>query len=1026
MMKEIKEIAKLPEKEESQRNLTVAVRVRPINDAEVEYGCTDIVHVINVENMVVLMDPSDDPDDILRANRSREKQYVFDLSFGPASSQKEVYEQTTKDLIESVIDGYNATVFAYGPTGAGKTHTMLGVDSDPGIMVRTLNSLFKKMELTSSESNYEVTMSYLEIYNEMIRDLLNPSSGYLDLREDSKGVVVAGLSEMTASTTKEVMQMLSMGNKQRTCEPTAVNKTSSRSHAVLQVIVKQKSRIRNIIEEVKVGKLFMVDLAGSERAANTQNRGKRLIEGAHINRSLLALGNCINALCERGVRGSQYINFRDSKLTRLLKDSLGGNCRTVMIAHISPASMCFEESKNTLNYADRAKNIKLKVKRNQYNVNYHIAQYQSIIAELRQEILRLKTKMVDSDLKSEQGLANSATFRGCKETKVLEKLRAELIEGFQEQMEYRRQLIDLDDSAMRMSIEYARHMLVIDEWERDKAKRQGIYELEQSNFNGDATRKPQTIKKKIVFRKSKQDTFDLDSKDLNTEKNLLRSYDEGWEPADVTAAREEIQQISLKEKDILDQKKDLKEKLDELRKDRLQVEDSLPRKISCDGHRELLKLLCNVHELELKNAELGSLALLKDHLMQQGDINLQRQEMRQKLSDEIIALQRTALEASESEISAELEVLYQMYQKQLFESDSPFGSPTASLGAAAASKIPDTKLIDVYGTVSMPSLTTVMEAQMSNTRLRQGESGKQWIDSVSDFEADEVSRRDIPAVVNGPSSSRVLLPSFLRQDTSTTFTFDDDPSAAEDNDHLMLKSKRIKRRGIRGVMSDNEISRRGRTRGQVSRKVIRSDTKLVNQTKLNEKGFVRTSNSMNDLSLVKTPRNDESSVEDLQKIDDDMEERRRRPRQRSSSLDMGREKLRFRREAKAAEKKASRKLAKKGSDLSIPIHRLERKKISMDEMSVVTVDSKVNYKYLPNEDDGKNAPMSLMPSSSRNAIGKKGQKPSQPEKLIAFGGTMNVQPKPKTRSTKENFADGLAVSGFSVTPKQLRPGYKRY
>ena len=114
---------------------------------------------------------------------------------------------------------------------------------------------------------------------------------------------------------------------------------------------------------------------------------------------------------------------------------------------------------------------------------------------------------------------------------------------------------------------------------------------------------------------------------------------------------------------------------------------------------------------------------------------------------------------------------------------------------------------------------------------------------------------------------------------------------AEDNDHLTLKSKRIKRRGIRGVMSDNEISRRGRTRGQVSRKVIRSDTKLVNQTKLNEKGFVRTSNSMNDLSLVKTPRNDESSVEDLQKIDDDMEERRRRPRQRSSSLDMGRGKV---------------------------------------------------------------------------------------------------------------------------------------
>ena len=181
-------------------------------------------------------------------------------------------------------------------------------------------------------------------------------------------------------------------------------------------------------------------------------------------------------------------------------------------------------------------------------------------------------------------------------------------------------------------------------WERDKAKRQAMFELEQSNFNADPTKKPQTIKKRIVFRKSKQDTFELDSKDLYTEKNLLRSYDEGWEPADVTAAREEVHQISLKEKDISDQKKDLKDKLEELRKERLETEDSLPRRISCDGHRELLKLLCNVHELELRNAELESLAMLKDHIMQKGDIHLQRQEIKQKLCDEIIALQRATLE----------------------------------------------------------------------------------------------------------------------------------------------------------------------------------------------------------------------------------------------------------------------------------------------------------------------------------------------------------------------------------------------
>ncbi|CAI9560868.1 unnamed protein product [Staurois parvus] len=159
---------------------------------------------------------------------------------------------------------------------------------------------------------------YVQIYNEMIRDLLNPSLGYLDLREDSKGVIqVAGITEVSTINAKEIMQLLMKGNKQRTQEPTAANKTSSRSHAILQVTVRQKSRIKNITQEVRMGRLFMIDLAGSERASQTQNRGQRMKEGAHINRSLLALGNCINALSDRG--GNKYVNYRDSKLTRLLK-----------------------------------------------------------------------------------------------------------------------------------------------------------------------------------------------------------------------------------------------------------------------------------------------------------------------------------------------------------------------------------------------------------------------------------------------------------------------------------------------------------------------------------------------------------------------------------------------------------------------------------------------------------------------------------------------------------------------------------
>uniref|UniRef100_A0AAX7UGR0 Kinesin-like protein n=1 Tax=Astatotilapia calliptera TaxID=8154 RepID=A0AAX7UGR0_ASTCA len=373
--------------------LQVALRIRPLSDAEQEEGATIVAHRVD-DQMVVLMDPMEDPDDILRANRSREKTYMFDVAFDFSASQEEVYRATTKGLIEGLISGYNATVFAYGPTGCGKTYTMLGTDKEPGIYVRTLNDLFRAIEETSDDMLYSVSMSYLEIYNEMIRDLLNPSSGFLDLREDSKGVIqVAGITEVSTINAQEIMELLMKGNKQRTQEPTAANQTSSRSHAVLQVAVKQQSRCRDVLQEVRFAHLFMIDLAGSERAAQTQNRGQRLKEGAHINRSLLALGNCINALSDKN--GNKYVNYRDSKLTRLLKDSLGGNSRTVMIAHISPASVAFEESRNTLTYADRAKSIRTRVKKNMINVSYHIAQYTNIISDLRCEIERLKKKIAE-------------------------------------------------------------------------------------------------------------------------------------------------------------------------------------------------------------------------------------------------------------------------------------------------------------------------------------------------------------------------------------------------------------------------------------------------------------------------------------------------------------------------------------------------------------------------------------------------------------------------------------------------------
>jgi len=231
------------------------------------------------DRMILLLDASSGklkqgpPRDPLRKHRSNERQYVFDSTFGADSTQKEVYEKTTQSLVKSVLEGFHATVFAYGATGAGKTFTMVGTPEHPGCMVRALNELYETMDKASAEAVFKVTMSYLEIYNENIRDLLNPSSGHLELRDDSKGknITVAGLSEVTTKNTDEVMKLLQKGNKERTQEPTAANKTSSRSHALLMVNVKQTAKSRSQTRgAVKFGRLYMIDLAGSERASQTE------------------------------------------------------------------------------------------------------------------------------------------------------------------------------------------------------------------------------------------------------------------------------------------------------------------------------------------------------------------------------------------------------------------------------------------------------------------------------------------------------------------------------------------------------------------------------------------------------------------------------------------------------------------------------------------------------------------------------------------------------------------------------------
>lgn len=370
-----------------------------------------IVNVVD-ERMLIFDPPSTNP--LISMQRKlfptaklrtkiRDCRFVFDRLFDEDSTQQEVYENTTKPLLDSILDGYNATVFAYGATGCGKTYTILGTPLDPGVIFLTLKELYEKIDQLSNDRVFDLSVLFLEIYNETIRDLLSPltPSKQLNLREDvNNRITVSNLLSHKPLDMEDIQQLIIEGNRNRTSSPTQANAASSRSHAVLQINVTLRLRTASLTEEHLFATLLIIDLAGSERAANTKNRGATLHEGANINKSLLALGNCINALCDP--RRRNHVPYRDLKLTRLLKFSLGGNCKTVMIVCISPLSKHYDETFNTLKYADRVKEIKTKVIRNRQNLDRHVGSYLKMITEQKQEIEEIRAreaKVLESERK---------------------------------------------------------------------------------------------------------------------------------------------------------------------------------------------------------------------------------------------------------------------------------------------------------------------------------------------------------------------------------------------------------------------------------------------------------------------------------------------------------------------------------------------------------------------------------------------------------------------------------------------------
>nr|XP_057933024.1 kinesin-like protein KIF18A isoform X2 [Doryrhamphus excisus] len=429
-------------------HVKVVVRVRPPNNSE---RCEKFRNVVQVvDNHMIIFDPKEEDVSCFGSQRVRNRninkrankdlKFVFDHVFGESSTQDDVFENTTKGVLDGVMNGFNCTVFAYGATGAGKTHTMLGTQTQPGVMYRTMKELFKRMDDAKEEKEFAVAVSYLEVYNEQIRDLL-ANAGPLAVREDSvKGVVVQGLTLHQPKSAEQILEALDSGNQNRTQHPTDMNATSSRSHAVFQIYLRQQEKTANLNPNVCVAKMSLIDLAGSERASATNARGQRLREGANINRSLLALGNVINALADPKSKKA-HIPYRDSKLTRILKDSLGGNCRTVMIANVSPSSMSYDDTHNTLKYANRAKEIKSSLKSNVVSLDSHIGQYAVICEKQRQEIVQLKQKLKVYEEKNVAFVANTMSSQKQADFK---RVSESLQQIFSSRAQIRREQLDLE------------------------------------------------------------------------------------------------------------------------------------------------------------------------------------------------------------------------------------------------------------------------------------------------------------------------------------------------------------------------------------------------------------------------------------------------------------------------------------------------------------------------------------------------------------------------------------------------------
>nr|CAB3259008.1 kinesin-like protein KIF13A [Phallusia mammillata] len=379
----------------------VAVRVRPFNKRELELNTQCVVEM--KDDQTVLSAPTATGK---QNDKKQTKTFAFDHCFWSMdpnqtekfANQEQVFDNLGIELLDNAFSGYNACIFAYGQTGSGKSYTMMGSHDQPGLIPRLCVALFQRIQTETKESqSFKVEVSFMEIYNEKVRDLLDPNGGTqhaLKVREHKiLGPYVDGLQQLLASSAEDVQELMSEGSKSRTVAATKMNAESSRSHAVFTLIVTHTmTDVQSGVSGERVSKLSLVDLAGSERSSKTGASGARLKEGSNINKSLTTLGLVISALADQaaGKSKNKFVPYRDSTLTWILKDNLGGNSRTTMVATLSPSADNYEETLSTLRYADRAKRIVNKAVVNE-DPNA------KIIRELREEVEKLQSQLRESE-----------------------------------------------------------------------------------------------------------------------------------------------------------------------------------------------------------------------------------------------------------------------------------------------------------------------------------------------------------------------------------------------------------------------------------------------------------------------------------------------------------------------------------------------------------------------------------------------------------------------------------------------------